>query len=134
MTQFKRKPRQPKAAWMSAKSSTFAAQRRRLRPENTPAGGLKARSGSEAVRMAVYGGIERLYCLCHQYCAANVTGICQPALITIHHKRGRSGLLLFNVRYFMPVCMACHQWIDANRAEATARGWLAGKGEWGRQE
>lgn len=47
-----------------------------------------------------------------------------------HHKFGRSGPLLLWEPGWLAVSMWGHQWIDANRNEARARGWLAEPGMW----
>ena len=40
----------------------------------------------------------------------------------IHHKKGRIGNLLTDVRYFLAVCFACPHWIELNPKEAFKRG------------
>jgi hypothetical protein len=47
-----------------------------------------------------------------------------------HHVRGKDGMLLFDVRWFMSVCRWAHTWIDAHRDEARKLGLLANRGEW----
>lgn len=124
---YKPKTKKPKAIWMRA----FPKQAKALRPENTKAGGVKARSQSETVRMDVYRPIAELFKLQNPLCDA-----CQQMphnkVLTrpitpnwtddVHHKHGRSGLLLFDVRYFLAVCRWCHEWIHNNPAEAKKLG------------
>ena len=51
----------------------------------------------------------------------------------IHHKRGRTGGLLTNTKYFVPVCDGCHRWIHDCPNTARLVGVLAKPGEWGKQ-
>ncbi len=51
-------------------------------------------------------------------------------LVHSHHKYGRLGRLLRWQPGFMAVSLAGHRWIDSNRAEARARGWLGPEGTW----
>ncbi len=109
----------PKANWTQA----FPEQARRLNPERSAAGGIKARSGTEAARMAVYRPIAQLYLAQHQQCEVSRT--CYDAQATaVHHRKGRAGLLLCDVRYFTAVCWWCHRWIHDHPAEARKMGWL----------
>lgn len=48
----------------------------------------------------------------------------------VHHTRGRSGELLRDQRYWMPVCRQCHNWIGNNIAEARKLGLIDQKGKW----
>ena len=55
------KKKQPKAPWTKIKSPGFKSQQAKLNPERSEAGGIKARSASESVRMAVYKPIAELF-------------------------------------------------------------------------
>lgn len=55
----------------------------------------------------------------------------KPAL-HVHHKRGRSGSLRTDERFWMAVCFRCHRWIHDNPKHARAHGWLCEAGEWNR--
>ena len=54
-------------------------------------------------------------------------------LADLHHKRGRDGELLFDRRYFMPVCRPCHIWIHDNKVEADNLG-LIDLENWGKRD
>lgn len=129
MMKFKPKPKHPKACWTTA----YPRQAKALRPENGPAGGVKARSGGEKARMAVYAGIKELFLWGRSVCGAYVRGVCSGSELEVHHKLGRSGILLFDVRHWLAVCPACHAWIHAHPGEARAKGWLAQPGEWNKE-
>lgn len=44
--------------------------------------------------------------------------------IEVHHKRGRAGALLFDERFFLPICRSCHILIDWDRGRAKREGWI----------
>lgn len=72
-------------------------------------------------RIAIYVAIkaiwihlpENMYC---KVCKTNRTN--EP-----HHKQGKEGDLLFDVRKWLPVCRKCHERIELNPEEAYANGW-----------
>lgn len=49
---------------------------------------------------------------------------CNSTDLTLHHKAGRIGNLLFDHRYFMSVCLLHHHYIETNPAESYEKGWL----------
>ena len=126
----KPKPKRAKSIWTQA----FPEQQRALHPERTLSGGVKAQSGSEKVRTAIYLEIARMFKTLHPFCRSGLFDHDVPNLTNstteIHHRLGRSGLLLFDVRNFIPVCARCHRWIHDNPEAAEERGLIAGKGEW----
>ena len=100
------------AIWTKA----FPAQAKKLRPENTIAGGVKARSGSEAMRMEVYRGIAEMFKRDRPVCeiCPRIFNRCAFRTEDVHHVKGRDGLLLFHTKYFVAVCRGCHAWIHDN--------------------
>ena len=140
---FEQKKKRPLALWTTA----FKSQHKALRPENTAAGGVNARSQPESVRMAVYVPIKDLYLKAHPFCECHETilktghifkdgsecGIYRVKSSQNHHKNGRDGLLLFDIRHFCACCASCHTWIDAHRAQAQKLGLLAKEG-WRKQD
>lgn len=129
---FQRKPKQKKALWVAC----FPDQAKALHPELSPSGGIRGQSGSAKVRAEVYGAIAKVFKRVEEnkFCLACYLRDLPRLNKTddIHHKRGRSGLLLFDVRYFVPVCRSCHQWLGANIKEAEAFGLIEPK-YWGKQ-
>jgi hypothetical protein len=128
-----KRPPKSKAIWRKA----FPGQAQALRPEQSAAGGVKARSGGEARRLQVYNGINVLFAECHPLCEAcpRIPGgnkLVHPREDT-HHVFGKDGLLLFDVRGFMSVCRWAHTWIDTHREEARKLGLLASVGKWNKQ-
>lgn len=55
----------------------------------------------------------------NRFCKARIPGICmgtrvQGIELDIHHKKGKIGDLLIDTRHFLPVCRACHEFIETN--------------------
>jgi hypothetical protein len=55
-------------------------------------------------------------------------------LVEVHHVRGRSGALLMDKTWWMAISKQGHRWVHQHPRQAAERGWLAGMGEWNRQE
>jgi len=45
-------------------------------------------------------------------CKAALPGVCNGPVCDIHHMKGRIGDLLLDQTYWLPVCRACHYWIE----------------------
>lgn len=110
------KPKQRKSIAMQA----FPEQFKSLRPENTKAGGVKSRSQPMEVRMAVYRAIADMFKVANPLCkVCQLKGNVPPRYTDdVHHSRGRDGLLLFDVRYFVAACRQCHCYLHDNPEEA----------------
>ena len=50
--------------------------------------------------------------------------------VEIHHRRGRVGPLLTDLRHLLATCNRCHQWLHENVEEARALGYICEKGLW----
>lgn len=63
-------------------------------------------------------------------------GVChQNPTVDVHHSRGRLGSLLCDMRFWIPVCRTCHDWIGSNPDAARKLTWngipvLCEKGQW----
>ena len=53
---------------------------------------------------------------------------------SVHHKRGRLGPLLLDERYWLPTCIASHDWIHANISLARSLDLIAQPGQWNRPD
>jgi hypothetical protein len=119
------------APWVGA----FQKQAQSLRPENSAVGGIRSRSQPEAQRMQVYSGIVKLFLLVHRLCRRcgghELSGL-EDTKLTVHHTHGREGMLLFDVRYWIPLCLKCHQFVGRNVEQSRAAGYLCDKGDWGK--
>ena len=124
------KKKQPKALWTKIKSPGFRHQQERAHPELAAAGGVKARSDSEQRRMESYRPLAEMFKRQNPVCAAChiinpnplLSSLQNASTEDVHHKRGRDGLLLFNSKYWIPVCRECHNWIRDNTAKARELG------------
>lgn len=60
---------------------------------------------------------------------------CKSALpVEIHHKRGRAGDLLTDIRHWMALCRKCHKAIHSNIARAREAGYICEKGLWNKPD
>lgn len=50
--------------------------------------------------------------------------------VEIHHRRGRVGPLLTDLRHLLATCHRCHQWLHENIEEARTLGYICEKGLW----
>lgn len=79
-------------------------------------------------KMVFYRMVRKLY-LDDATCDA-AEACCRPA-VDVHHTRGRTGTLLLDTRFWVPVCRECHNWIQDNPAEARQARLVAPIGKWG---
>ena len=129
MRRFTVKKKQPRAVWTKAFKSQAAA----LHPEAGPSGGLRARSGAEAARQAVYLAIRKLFLERHGFCLRCAAHDGRVVKATeIHHQRGKLGMLLFDVRHFSPLCSGCHREVHDHPEQAVKDGWLSD--DWNKQD
>src|ERR1017187_298118 len=107
------------AIWTTA----YPDQAKALHPERSRAGGVKARSASEEVRMAIYRPIAEMFKREHPCCVVCVEMERYGATSDIHHQLGRDALLLFDIRHWLPVCRFHHAQIHDNPAWAKENGY-----------
>ena len=50
--------------------------------------------------------------------------------VEIHHRRGRVGPLLTDLRHLLATCSKCHDWIHEHVEEARTLGYICEKGLW----
>lgn len=48
----------------------------------------------------------------------------------IHHRAGRAGTLLVDIRFWLPVSRCAHDFIHADIKRAQRRGWIVSAGQW----
>lgn len=114
-----------KAPWVKA----FPEQSAQLRSAFDGPKGIKCQSGSQRARMDVYVAIRGVFMESHPFCQVHlkIHGTRRPMNVPaqdVHHKRGRIGLYLFDVRYWVAVCRKCHDFIHAHPKEAARLGLL----------
>ena len=105
-----------KALWVS----TFPKQVKKTGARQSA--GMAHRSDIGKVRDAVYLSIKALF-LTHRFYCEPCMG-CLTQAVDVHHKKGKDGLLLFDVRYFLPVCRDCHTFIHDNPDWAIQNGFM----------
>lgn len=80
---------------------------------------IKQVSKKRAKELAVYKPIRDAFLAANAVCQC-----CNAAPATeVHHKAGRIGKLLYNIKYFLAVCHWCHMEIEANPVWAKANGY-----------
>ncbi len=72
-------------------------------------------------RNEIYFPLRDQYFLEHPVC--EFPG-CNSTELTLHHRAGRIGDLLFDTRYFMSVCTLHHNYIENNIKESLEKGWI----------
>lgn len=75
-------------------------------------------SDAQKKRLAEYRIVRDKYMKENPICQARLPIICTNYASEIHHKGGKIGSMLTNVKYFLAVCRACHNWIGNNHASA----------------
>lgn len=83
---------------------------------------LKAVSDKQAQLLSAYSSLRRLYFSKpeHQFCKARLLS-CSVDATEIHHMKGR-GPWLMAMETWLPVCRACHVYIENNPEEARVLG------------
>jgi hypothetical protein len=86
-----------------------------------PRKAINKMSTSLAQQNKIYYAVGKVFLANHPKCQANCKG-CKIYSTEIHHKRGRIGKLLTDIRFFLAVCERCHKWIENNPKAAKALG------------
>lgn len=71
------------------------------------------------VENRVYLTLRKIYLESHPFCKAQLQG-CTLQSTEIHHRAGKIGELLTDIRNFVPICRNCHSWTEQHPAEAKA--------------
>jgi pullulanase/glycogen debranching enzyme len=79
------------------------------------------RSPKKVVQDAVYSVLRIKFLKEHSMCEAHLTG-CTQSSTDVHHKRGRIGTLLTDIKYWLAVCRHCHDWIEKHPEESKEKG------------
>jgi len=74
---------------------------------------IAKKSEKQKVKDESYKLINKAYLIKNPICAAKLPG-CLGKSSQVHHKKGRIGDLLIDTKYFLAVCMHCHQVIENN--------------------
>ena len=79
---------------------------------------MKQYSAKRSKQIYKYKAIRYEYLHMHPLC-----GRCGGMASEIHHRKGRSGEMLNDTKFFMPVCRDCHNWIESNPTKAKENGY-----------
>lgn len=71
-------------------------------------------SDKRKAEMEIYSENRKQFLL-NKWCAYHGQG-CIPT--TVHHAKGRIGSLYLDERYWVPLCMEAHEWVEKNPNEA----------------
>lgn len=93
---------------------------------------IKPVSDAQGARLEEYLRLRIPWLKAHPWCrSCAVRGFKKQAPTTdVHHSRGKIGALLCDMRFWIPVCRNCHDWIGSNPEEARSLGLLCQPGEW----
>lgn len=83
---------------------------------------IKKVSDKRASQNRQYLKLRKEYLKANPLCAAMEVE-CTRKATTIHHRKGRIGNLLTDTKYFLPVCMNCHNKIEVNPVWAKSKGY-----------
>jgi hypothetical protein len=76
-------------------------------------------SGKRKKEMAIYRRKRDVFMKKHEVCE-----VCKNAKPTdLHHRKGRSGKMIYKERYFLAVCRPCHTKIENNPIWAKKNGY-----------
>lgn len=71
-------------------------------------------SQKQLERLKAYKKVRDAFMKEHEYCQAQLEGICLGKATDTHHSKGKVGDLLTDVRYFFALCRACHSKIEVS--------------------
>lgn len=81
---------------------------------------ISPRSQAQMNRDDKYSRLRKKFLAEHSYCVGKLEGCTghDPTTLSIQHKRGRIGDLYLDVRYWIPLCINCHRWVNEHPKEA----------------
>src|SRR5260221_2574605 len=89
--------------------------RRKLQnPRETLSKAIKPRSVRRIIQDKKYSILRKRFLQQHSECVARLPECTwyDPETLTIHHKKGRTGSLYLDSRYWIPLCLNCHRWVN----------------------
>lgn len=81
---------------------------------------INNRSDKRTKEERVYEKEKKIHKANHPICECG----CGKYTTEIHHKAGRIGKLIYDVRYFMAMHWECHKWVHLNPKQSRKKGWL----------
>ncbi len=92
-----------------AKSKPSWLKQGKLNPNGGKGYSLRSRSKKRATSEREYSKLRKEFLAENPRCCC-----CTLNASTVHHQRGKVGRLLCDVRWFVPLCLPCHQWVEEN--------------------
>lgn len=86
---------------------------------------MKRQRAERALEMRAYKNMKEHFLRARPYCEfPSETGapVCMRPATQVHHMKGRLGPLLCDTRFWMAVCMECHDYIETHKNVARQRG------------
>lgn len=74
----------------------------------------------------IYLTLRNVFLENHPNCEANLPG-CKRVASEVHHKKGRRGMTLNEVEFWLPLCRNCHDWIHLNIDKSLQMGLIMSK-------
>lgn len=82
---------------------------------------IPSRSPKRSKEERIYSGLRIIFLSENPVCHCHLP-FCTTQATDVHHKEGRIGALLLDTTKWLPVCRACHNWIELNPTEAKQLG------------
>lgn len=85
---------------------------------------ISPKSEKRIIQEKQYATLRKKFLSEHPYCAGKLNGCTgyNVDTLTIQHKRGRVGSLFLDIRYWIPLCLTCHIWVNEHPKEAEELG------------
>lgn len=106
--------------------ATHAREARKKAAPKTKPPKKRISKQSDPEREKIYLAIREMYLKENVICELCKKGIIRDgrqAATDVHHKKGRLGDLLYDVRHYFGVCRKHHQYIETHPEEAYEKGW-----------
>lgn len=106
-------------AYVKFNGGTFRPDPKHERKEKPKPGYIKRRSAKRTKQEKTYLQLNRIF-LKDKQCQCKG---CENRASEVHHKRGRIGKLLLDIRFWLACCTDCHKEIEAKPEWAKEKGY-----------
>lgn len=117
---------QPKVIWKAHEGCKYCQNCWREHTPTTkstkPRQKIAPKSEKRTREEKIYSGKRLIFLNENPMCKAHLPGICTNHTTDVHHKAGRVGDLYLDVKFWLPVCRACHMWIETHPIQAREMG------------
>ena len=108
-------------------SKAYDANQKKEDKPTKPRKSIAPRSPKRQKQESKYNREARPFKEDNPHCKAGIPGKCTGMTTDVHHMAGRVGEMLLYQPYWLPVCRACHDWIEAHPIEAKELGYSMSK-------